>query len=340
METRDGLAHSDALDDCTGPIDILTDRAKSASRGVALAAGAYFQGDDAALEAGLAPCRGEEPEGSCGWMTYNPPCEQALLEGGPDETCCTKDNDYCDTPWLKTAKKDATGPYLGETLSCVATSGSHPLGSGMVVVALFAALRFMRRRSAQLGLIPASLLLHPGLAEAAVDLKPSDSATATEARPWFAAVDAHITLFNDVPNASLLNVGRGGSLRGGYRWGQWAFVANVGLDYWLATEVTRSLELGSLNIGIGAEHTFADDFLRTGLVIGPSILLLDTPLDQRGSIGAFAHFRPLGARYQPHERLRIIFDPLSVAYVAPVLGEGPTIQRIEYRTDVGLEFSW
>jgi hypothetical protein len=117
---RDGLAHSDALDDCTraevGPI---ADAARA--RSVALAR-AFVQsnfGDPDAVERGLSPCPDNATDPmQCGWVEYEPICKAAIEAGdaaAQAEACCTAANDFCsDTvPAAALAKLEPAGPYLG-----------------------------------------------------------------------------------------------------------------------------------------------------------------------------------------------------------------------------------
>jgi hypothetical protein len=89
-ETRDGLAHSDALDDCseTGPVRELARSAATATEDLFRAMRAEIrENKQGELDAMLAK-----------WLTLKPGC--------------TIDNNYCDCPWLDTAKRKLSGPYL------------------------------------------------------------------------------------------------------------------------------------------------------------------------------------------------------------------------------------
>jgi len=78
------------------------------------------------------------------------------------------------------------------------------------------------------------------------------------------------------------------------------------------------------------------DRVRFSVTAGPSILWFDTAFDAKGSVGLFVDLRPAGLRWTFPHRVALVFDPLSLAIVAPVLGD-PGILQLEYRTVLGVE---
>jgi hypothetical protein len=152
----------------------------------------------------------------------------------------------------------------------------------------------------------------------------------------FAALEGHVSLLSDAANWSLLAGTFGYAGRGGYRWNSWGLFAQIEHNMWLATEMETEVVQGAVNIGVGADFTYADGFVRTSLAIGPSILAFDTVLDDAGTTGLFIDFRPVGLRWAPHEHLVIGLDPISFALVAPVLDGIPLIYT-QYRTELYLE---
>jgi len=62
----------------------------------------------------------------------------------------------------------------------------------------------------------------------------------------------------------------------------------------------------------------------------------DTAFDSKGTVGLFLDVRPAGLRWSFPHQLALVFDPLSLAIVAPVLGD-PGILQLEYRTLLGVE---
>ena len=126
-EARDGMAHSDALDDCENPdLAPLVGRAAEVSAALATAAVALAtRGDTSLLDAGFRPCAaGETSTAGCEWMSYNPACQPDTQP--PDvAACCSMTNSYCGSPFLTVARKKLTQPYLKQVLSCAA-SGPRP----------------------------------------------------------------------------------------------------------------------------------------------------------------------------------------------------------------------
>ena len=95
----------------------------------------------------------------------------------------------------------------------------------------------------------------------------------------------------------------------------------------------------ALNPGIGIQATYAEDFVRTSVAAGPSVLLVNTPLDPAGSMGFFVDIRPNGLRWDLTEELVIGLDPLSFALVVPAI-QGIPLVRVEYRTVLQTEYRW
>jgi hypothetical protein len=156
----------------------------------------------------------------------------------------------------------------------------------------------------------------------------------------FAAAELHGSLLSDVPDAAVLQSTFGGGVRGGYRWesGAGAYL-QFEQNLWLAAESSGEFVDGAYNIGLGGEYVYAGGFVRTALAMGPSILAFDTVLDQAGSTGIFIDARPVGLRWQLHERVLLGVDPIHWALVAPVIDGIPLIQ-IEYRTAIYVESSF
>ena len=121
-EERDGLGHSDSIDDCAdnGPSRELAESARDAVEDFFTAARIqYREGDQDAVDAMLVK-----------WMTLEPGC--------------TKDNDYCDSPWLEVAKEELSGPYLCNASLASLTNPWRQivLPWTLIIVAMF----FWRRR--------------------------------------------------------------------------------------------------------------------------------------------------------------------------------------------------
>jgi hypothetical protein len=340
-EARDGMAHSDTLDDCGKP-ELAPVVARAAAVTSALAAAAVEQarrGDGTWLDKGFGPCAaGETQPATCAWIHYQDSCAPDAQP--PDVAgCCSAANAYCGSPFLGVAREHLTQPYVKEVLGC-ATAQRPPASRAPAwpaSVALAAAFLWARRRSrarraprgcaAGLAIVAALVTSAPLAAEDAAPEPP---------RGFFAALEGHVSLLSDAPERSFIDATTGYGVRGGYRFGRWGLVGQVERNYWLPTELSHELVAGALDIGAGAEWLVVNDRVRLSAVAGPSILWFDATFDRKGTVGFFADLRPAGLRWRPSRRLAVAFDPLSLAIVAPVLGS-PSIVQLEYRTLLGLE---
>lgn len=314
---RDGMAHSDAMDDCnrkdaTLIAEVTTDR----SLALMNAAIEFIQGDEAAVERGLAPCPDSATDPmTCGWIEPVPQCAAAIKSGNAaqiEATCCVASNQFCDTPWLSIAELEPAGPYLG----CNARPGSGgPAGWALAVLGLAL---LGRRRGAWLVLVCA-----PGVGHA----------------DGFIATEGHFAVFSDRPSAALLDPAFGYGVRGGYAFEQLRIVGQIERNHWVRTEFGFGTDPGALNFGIGAEYLVFNGFIRMSALFGASILWFDTLLNTKGTWGPYSEARPAGLRWQVSDALVITFDPLMVAVVFPVVEE-PRIRKVQARTTAGLEWRW
>jgi MYXO-CTERM domain-containing protein len=350
-ESRDGMAHSDSLDDCTRPIDVLTGRASAVTGALGRAAKAYLDGDDGLFEKGLAACDpGEAEPATCSWIDYNPECAAALAAGdesAQEEHCCRGDNAYCGSKWLPIFREAQSKPYLEAVLGCSMSPGENPGSGALGALAALGLAALWRRRGSRANAVCVMLggmVLGPASAKAATpDVAERAPPTAHaplpawKNQPYFVELEGHLSVFSDAPDTSLINMTMGYALRGGYRWGHWGLLGHIERNYWLPTEYSSSLASGALNIGIGGEFFFAGGFARSSITIGPSILLFDTALHDAGRTGFFLDLRPIGVRYPLHEHIVIALDPLTVAYVQPIVFDENVIRLVEYRTVLGVE---
>ncbi|HZH78919.1 MAG TPA: hypothetical protein VEY88_23025 [Archangium sp.] len=166
----------------------------------------------------------------------------------------------------------------------------------------------------------------------------SSADTVTDSRPVFVRVEGHGSLLSDAANRSILSGAYGAAVAAGARTGRWGFFGQVELNQWSNLEVSGAPVQGVLNVGAGAELRVAEDFIRSSITVGPSILLHDTPLDRAGHVGVFIDIRPAAFRWRLTPRWLVSLDPLSFVLVAPVLGGIPLIQP-QYRSTLGVEFS-
>ena len=339
VEVRDGMAHSDTLDDCENPeLAPLVARAAAVSSALATAMIALTtSAERTLLDAGFGACAvGEAQTATCEWMHYDPACQPDTQP--PDvAACCSTANAYCGSPFLTVAREKLTQPYVKEILSCAASArGSQPVAlSWPALIALAVLLCWLRRRRPERrrGGSATTLALVIGLATSPAA---AEEAPTYRRDAFFAGVEGHASLLSDAPERSFINATMGYGIRAGYRLGRWGLVAQVERNYWLPTELSHALVPGALNIGVGAEWLAVDGRVRLSATAGPSILWFDATFDGKGTTGLFADLRPVGLRWRPSRFVAVAFDPLSLAIVAPVLGS-PGILQLEYRTLLGAE---
>ena len=339
VESRDGMAHSDTLDDCENPeLAPLVARAAAVSSALAAATVALAaSADTTLLDVGFSTCAaGETETATCEWMNYNPACQPDTQP--PDVTaCCSMANAYCGSPFLTVAREKLTQPYVKEVLSCAASGrGPRPAAlSWPALAALTILLCWLRRRrpGRRRRGTATTLVLAIGLATPPAA---SEEALTYRRDAFFAGVEGHASLLSDAPERSFINATMGYGIRAGYRLGRWGLVAQVERNYWLPTELSHAVVPGALNIGVGAEWLAVDGRVRLSATAGPSILWFDATFNGKGTTGLFADLRPAGLRWRPSRFVAVAFDPLSFAIVAPVLGS-PGIVQLEYRTLLGAE---
>lgn len=227
---------------------------------------------------------------------------------------CTLANGYCDSPWVSVARKEATGPYLGP-LACTASPGGT---RGWGVLGVILLLGVARRRWLLLALV-------------CLPLNARAEATAQ--------VEGHLSLLSDAPSRSVLASTYGFGSRVGWRWDGWGLFGHFERNYWVASELSSGTHKGALNLGLGAELLFANGRVRMSYALGASVLRQDTFLHEKGHVGAFAHLRPIGLRWNTAPHVYVTFDPLCAAIVAPV-AEEPRILMLQYRSNIAVEYAF
>lgn len=335
-EQRDGIAHSTTMDDCRYPDNApLVERAARRSAAMVVAAAAMLDGDDSLMERGLEPCPdGETDENDCGWLVYKPDCAAAVEAGDDDaiaDTCCTIENDMCDSRYLESVRSHPAKPYLQGILFCSGHPGTASVlsGAGAAFIVLLVGTVVVRRRR---GATRAGTV---GIALVGALLLPRE-ASAAEPTPYLGA-EVHGALFSDIPNTALLNVAFGYGVRGGMRRERWGVFGVVEHDLWVPTEGQLGVDAGALSVAVGGEYIYAGGLLRTAVAFGPSFLLFDTALHDAGSAGVYFDLRPVGLRW-PVGIATLVFDPLTLTVVAPAVSH-PSVHRAEYRTLFGVDFS-
>ncbi len=157
-------------------------------------------------------------------------------------------------------------------------------------------------------------------------------------RGWFAQFEGSMALISAAEDKSLLAGRFGYGLNGGYRWSSVGLFLHMEHNMWLSTagDGTADVVSGAVNIGVGGEYIFAKGFVRTSLAVGPSILVFDAALDEKGEVGFFLDARTIGLRWAIHEHMVLGLDPLTFAIVMPVTS-GIPILEVQYRTSMYLE---
>lgn len=324
--SRDGLAHSDALDDCNRD-DVAPIFVQARARTVELVRAfdeLLLVGSKAGLDRGLSACPDDatRPE-TCGWIEYEPLCAAAVAAGdvaAQQHHCCTAENAFCrDTvPAMAIAREDPAEPYLG----CAAAPGQTlDLGWMGVLMALLGVLIAMRPRRAALMALCLSGSAH------------------AEAPRAFIAGEGHFAALSDTPRGSIVNMAFGYSARFGYRFGRWRVIGMAERSYWVPLEYGVHVDPGVLNLGVGVEALFFDDYVRIGYAVGPSILMFDAVFDDAGTVGYFVDIRPAGLRFAVAENVIITFDPVAFSLQQPVVRD-PPIRKIHRRLAAGLEWQF
>jgi hypothetical protein len=169
-------------------------------------------------------------------------------------------------------------------------------------------------------------------------LKRAFDATDFPREGWIAAT-GHFSLLDSAVTQSLVEASFGYGLRGGYRFGRWGVFGQAEHNLWVATELRRRVSQGAVNVAVGVEVFYFGGFARTSLAAGPSVLVTDTLLDEKGSTGLFIDGRPIGVHFPIGRHFAVTLDPLHIALVAPVL-RGIPLAILQYRTDLALEVRW
>jgi hypothetical protein len=119
-EERDGLRHSNSMDECTEAMGPVLEGVLQASVDLVFAAMAVIEGEDENL-VGVQAVMDK-------WLTY--------------ETGCSMQNNYCDSQWAQRAKDDPTLPYMESIFGC--SCGGRAGAPALILIFLIPAI-FRRR---------------------------------------------------------------------------------------------------------------------------------------------------------------------------------------------------
>ncbi len=126
-------------------------------------------------------------------------------------------------------------------------------------------------------------------------------------------------------------------LMGGYRFENLGLLALVELDHnWDFTQETDTLTL--LNAGVGGELLYVLGHARTSAVVGVSVLLEDTDLDEAGALGWFLDLRPVSIRWAIGDKAAFELTPVGLDLTVPVT-DGIPLVVVSFMTRVGFEWS-
>ena len=135
-------------------------------------------------------------------------------------------------------------------------------------------------------------------------------------------------------NSLSLNLG----IEGGMRMGSWGFLSKADWNPWFNSQDFKGgVQPGVLNIGVGGEYLYFNERCRTAVFVGPSILLFNTALDDRGSVGFFVDIIAVSLRWPVSESIAIRVDPATMHLVVPVVTGIPLVS-FQYRHTVGVEW--
>jgi hypothetical protein len=151
---------------------------------------------------------------------------------------------------------------------------------------------------------------------------------------WWASLDVGGSIYD--PRRDVLIARWSPALSAGRRFDHYGLFATVQLDesrdFTLDTE-----ELRVLNVGVGGEYLNFLGHVRSSLMVGASVLLTRTPIDEPGETGWFIELRPGALRWGLAEGFTLEFTPFGLDVVAPVTKGIPLI-IYSFSTMLGVEW--
>jgi hypothetical protein len=184
------------------------------------------------------------------------------------------------------------------------------------------------RRAFWLALAALCLLAPRTRAQAALEPQGQDRAAGV------VRFDTGFALLNEDKLLSAFSLG----LQGGFRHGAWTALAVLELNTWSSPHIGSKLtdRVAAINFGVGGELVFAGGLARTALALGPSILVVETSVDDSaGYVGVFMDLRPVGLRFALGG-VQMGLDPIAFKVIAPALHGIPLIE-LQYATCIYAE---
>ena len=127
------------------------------------------------------------------------------------------------------------------------------------------------------------------------------------------------------------------AVEGGVRFGNLGLLAKVEWNPWFSVQEPGVLKHGVFNAGLGADIVYFGGRVRSGVFVGSSTLLFDTPLDEKGETGFFLEANLVTLRWEIKDRVWLSLTPAMVHVSIPVTGGIPLVM-LAYRHAVCLEF--
>ena len=151
---------------------------------------------------------------------------------------------------------------------------------------------------------------------------------------WWSAVDVGVSAYD--PRRDVLIARWTPGLAVGRRFSTYGFFGTVQFDQSL--DFTLDLaELSVVNVGIGAEYLSFLGHVRSSLMVGSSILITRTPIDEPGEVGWFIELRPGSLRWAISDAFTLEFSPIALDVIAPVT-EGIPLVIYAYTSVLAVEW--
>jgi hypothetical protein len=334
-ESRDGPAHSHAMDACNDPDELRATRRLLATDAAT-----------ALLRATLDPLRSKDEK-----LATVDSVLDTYLSYSPG---CTFDNGWCDAP--ERSYKDPPQHFL--SLGC-SQGGGGGLLSGLLALLALAFLSRRRRTSMPrtlVTLLAAAITLGAGSVRAA---EPNPSPAGKDSEP--AATDVHsppppVTAPVPEPGPKDPSEGAWGAYLGvsgsidkpavAYQLGlrrrlstHWTVGWDAEMNPWVSLYGPRRLRPGSFNtygtLILRFPLAYEKVNLRTTVNAGFSYLLFDLYGAPKGSTGYFVGVSPLGLEWKLSRVFWVVINPLNIAVPVPQT-KGVPLTYPQYRFSIGL----
>jgi len=152
---------------------------------------------------------------------------------------------------------------------------------------------------------------------------------------WWVQADLGISIYD--PRRDVVIARACPGIAGGYRASSYGFFGAIQLDE--SFDFTLDIErLDLLNIGAGFEYLSFLGHVRTSILLGTSILVSDTFIDEAGTAGWFIEMRPGALRWAINDSFTFEFSPIALDVVAPVTSGIPLV-IYSYTTVFAVEWS-